>query len=494
MAKLFQRKRDKGEHPPQEKMSPEKKSALVLANTHTRTSVFFHEKEIICHKERKAFSEVIIYEKTTGKKKKTTQKRIPLCCERAEKTERGLEMLFSAKGHSIKLDLIEEEKQLHIKIKKAGEHPVNLHFPRGTKEDTPSFLVKKKAKTKEKGLFCTRSPNVEIEDFFYNLKTAKGWTAEINDREIIYQIKGEKAKLFIIKAGSPENNIKFYYSQDNIPETREIEKGIYFTTDAEKAIEKMERLSKSQLAFDGAVFSYDAARLDEFVSIARRAKRLEKELVLKLKPYLPVKMVGEINASYLVQDKKGKLLIEEIDGQKYYAINLALRDARRWLQNQIRNYLDFGAKGIIAECGHFDEERAALPPEERFSYGETWYILWQRLVKEVVDEYPNRFLLLRHNGAKSPKYGVLMTDEASWSDIEKERIERDIQKYALCGMGSAVITELGGINNSGEKAFLNAEKWFLLCRNMPLIIFGRVPEKVVKKYFYLLDEKESRKT
>lgn len=490
MAKLFRKKRNRETAAPKEEVVSQKKSALVLVKTPSGTSVFFHGKEIICHRDKKPFAEIVISEKASGKKEKTVQKTLPLNCERAEKNTNGIEMLFLSKGHSVRLDIKEEEKQLHIKINKEGGLTVKLYFPRGTKEKPSCFLDVKCEKTKENPIFCTKTPNVATTDaFFYNLKTAKQWDAEVTDRDIVYKILGEKAKVFVVKTESAEENINFYFSQDNIPQKHLLEKGIYFTVDAEKAAEKVESLIKSKLNFDGVVFPFDAARLDEYTGLSRQIKRKGKEIVLKLKPYLPVKKRAEINAAFLVQDKAGQLLEEEIDGQKYFAINLACKEARRWLQNQIRNYLDLGAKGIIAECGKIDGERALLPDEESFSYAETWYILWQRLVKEVVEEYPNRFLLLRHNGAKSPKYGALMTDEKSWSDIEKDGIKKSIQSLTLCGMGEDIFTELGGLRNDNEKSYNNAENWFFLCRKMPLIIFGRVPEKVVKRYYYLLEQK-----
>lgn len=489
MANLFKRKKNIETVASNEAAVLQKTSTLVLAKTPSRTSVFFRDKEIICHRDKKPFAEIIICEKSSGKKEKVIQKTLPLTCEKAEKNSQGIQLLFSARGHTVQLDIKEEEKQLHIKIKKESGLSVKLYFPRGTKETSVGFLDQKKQKTKGKPIFYTKTPNIASDGFFYNLKTAKGWDAEITDKDIVYKVLGEKAKVFVIKTESAEENINFYFSQDGIPQKHILEKGIYFTTEAEKAAEKIERLAKSQLAFDGVVFSFDAARLDEYSGLSRQIKRLGKEIVLKLKPYLPVKKGNEINQSYLVRDKTGELFVEEIGGQKYYAINLACKEARRWLQNQIRNYLDLGAKGIIAECGRIDEERALLPDEEAFSYGETWYILWQRLVKEVAEEYPNRFLLLRHNGAKSPKYGALLTDEAHWSDIEKDGIKKEIQNLTQCGMGETIFTELGGLGNESEKAYNNAENWFFLCRKMPIIIFGSVPEKVVKRYYYLLEEK-----
>lgn len=492
MAKLFNKKKKSQTVVPKEAVVSQKTNTLVLAKTPSRTSVFFRDKEIICHRDKKPFAEIVICEKYSGKKEKLIQKTLPLICEKAEKNSQGIEMLFSAKGHTVRLDIKEEEKQLHIKIKKESGLTAKLYFPRGTKENTSSFFSQKKQKTKEKPIFYTKTPNFASTDgFFYNLKTAKGWEAEITDRDIVYKIFGEKAKVFVIKTESSEENINYYFSQDAIPQKHILEKGVYFTTDAEKAVEKIERLEKGLISFTGVVFSFDAARLDEFSALSRQIKRLGKEIVLKLKPYLPIKKVSEINRAYLVWDKAGDLLVEEIGGQKHYAINLACKEARRWIQNQIRNYLDLGAKGIIAECGRIDEEKALLPDEENFSYVETWYILWQRLVKEVVDEYPNRFLLLRHNGAKSPKYGALLTDEARWSDIEKDGIKKEMQSLTQNGMGEDILTELGGVDNDDEKVYDNAEKWFFLCRKMPMIIFGRIPEKVIKRYYYLLEQKKA---
>lgn len=465
----------------------QKPSTLVLVKKPTGISVFFHGREIICSKDKKPFAEVIICEATNGKNEKTVQKTVPLCLQTAEKTPDGIKMLFAAKGHTVRLDIKEEEKQLHIKIKKEGNNAAKLYFPRGTKEKVSIFSAQNMPKTKENSVFYTKTPNVAIEDFMYNLKTAKAWDVEVSDRDLVYKIKGEKAKLFVIKAGDAQDNIRFYFSQDNIGSSRHLGKGIYFNTEAERVEDKIFRLIAAGLDFDGVVFSYDAARLDEFYGRSRRIRALGKSIMLRMKPYLPVKYVGEIMRDYLVRDKSGELLVTEIDGEKQYAVNLADKDARRWLQNQLRNYLDYGVKGIIAECGRIDEDRAALPLEEKFSYGEIWYILWQRLVREVVDEYPDRFLLLRHNGPKSPKFGMLLTDEVEWKAIEGGKINDEIASLTLCGMGEDIITELGGIKESKEKKFLNAEKWFLLCRNKPLIIFGKVPEKVVKKYYYLLE-------
>lgn len=489
MANLFSKKKKIETVAPKEEIVEQKTSTLVLAKTLSRTSVFFRDKEIICHRDKKPFIEIVICEKMAGKREKIVQKTLPLMCEKAEKNSQGIELLFSARGHTVRIDIKEEEKQLHIKIKKESGLAAKLYFPRGTKENAVGFIDQKKLKAKENARFYTKTPNIMLGEMFYNMKTAKGWDAEITDKDIVYEILGEKAKIFIIKTASAEENINFYFSQDGIPNKHVLEKGVYFTTEAEKAAEKIERLVKSRLAFDGVVFSFDAARLDEYCAISKRIKRLGKETVLKLKPYLPLQKGREINPEYLVRDKAGEVFVEEIGGQKYYAINLACKEARRWMQNQIRNYLDLGAKGIIAECGRIDEERALLSDEETFSYGETWYILWQRLVKEVVEEYPNRFLLLRHNGAKSPKYGALLTDEARWSDIEKDGIKKEIQRMTQCGMGEAIFTELGGLANDSEKTYKNAENWFFLCRKMPIIIFGSVPEKVVKRYYYLLEQK-----
>lgn len=439
-----------------------------------KVSVFYCGKEIIRHSENNPFLEIELGEKET---KKIIKKVLPLMNVTAERGKASIKLNFYNKGYNATVEIIDNNNALKIKIKKSDNKLLIMNFPRGTKEKVSHYIGRKEYKSSEKQYLTTRISNFNSDEGgFFSLKTAKEWEIEITEKWKKMKVKGEKAKVYIVFGETKEESTQEHRKREGIEEKEKPKREIYITVKKGKAIEEIEKMEKIGLPFNGIVLK-GIDRAEEGQQIGKKLKDKKLNLIIKVMPYIIQKNKGkEYDENDLVRSKSGGFYEEIIEGEKHYALNLSNKETRRKLQNKIRGLLDAGTRGLIAERGYINKNEASLPIEESFAYSEVWYILWQKLVKEVIDEYPNKILLLRNCGAKSPHYGYVMTDESKWKDIEKNRIKQRLGKMRDCGMGD-VITEIGGIDNDKEKKFKNFESWLELVEEMPIIIFGAFPIK-----------------
>lgn len=461
---------------PIEKPIEKKRESLVLEHKGQKTSVFFHEKLIIKDTPQEPFIIVNVGEMEIKKgKEQNIQKKFPLKCVTAEKIEERIDMLFYAKGTEVKVSVKEAEGKILIKVKKREYGEIILSFPRGTNENISHVGCEKSGEKQKNNIFTTKISNFySSEGFLYNLKTAKEWGMEFNKREKRIIIKGEKAKINIIY-GETKEEILRKYNDDRLKDDKPKEKEIYITVDENNYKQKIEALIKKKVEFDGIIIKQNKAEeLDDKVINYCKAKR--KKIILAVKPYTHIKeRIVELE-NHVVKDKQGKNYIQEIDGEKFYAINLARRESRRWLQNKLRKLMDKGVSGFVGEKGKIDSEKTNLPQEEKYSYGEVWYILWQKLLKEVVDEYPNKLLMLKDNGNASKRYGKVIVEKCSQIENSREDVEETRQKYRDCGMGD-VIVEIGEQDKKAEKEEENILKWQRLIKQMPIVILTNMSEK-----------------
>ena len=471
---MFKKKRKKPDL--ENRMIKPQRKALIVKEQKNAISVFFHDQLILKHSVHKPFATAECRQNVKyGRKTQCVRKRTPLTMAEIDKDKNII--TFYKEPISIKTELKEKDCFLYMDIINNTNQAVKINVPRGTKEKGQ----KKEQKTYQKELFTTKRPNLMLnEKLMLSIETLYEWDIYRTNKEAEIEL-GKKATLLFIKCYDKDDGVKKYIAEKNVIMPKfDKKEGVYLTVSRKNYIKKVEKLREAHLPVQGIILDDIEIRqeIDRAISYAKKNKL---EVYIKMKPYIPInRKYQEQKKELMLKDHEGRLYIQEINQKKYYAVDFSKKAAVKWQRNLIREMLDKGVKGIIAEKAVFDKEKVNITSHADFDYSEVWHIIWQKLIKEAVDEYPNRTLLIRNNGIRSVRYGVLMTDEKNWRDID--RIKKDIDKTKLLGTDT-VITEIGGVLNKGEKRYKKLRKWKEIANIMPMVIFGNIPEKIIERIY-----------